>query len=79
MQFCRTSCIDINTDDISYLERNCLKNCTDKYLSLFDTYRKITNINGYKLGNEPFIFTEKNKENIAKFLKIAELNSENNI
>jgi hypothetical protein len=78
MQFCRSSCIDINNDDFSHLEKNCLKNCTEKYLSLFDTYRKIKHIYENKFGSETFIFDQKSKENITKLINFAELNAQNN-
>jgi hypothetical protein len=74
MNFCRDSCININSDNISDQERECLKNCSYKYLEQFNIFNGFKESYERKFGTGIFLFNKEQKQSLAKLVDLIKLN-----
>jgi hypothetical protein len=73
MNFCRSSCIDINSDNFSPVEKKCLKSCSNKYIQQFEIFNKFKDDYEEKYPME-FIFDEAQKKAYLKLIEMMRLN-----
>merc|ERR1711976_507680 len=55
MNFCRATCLNMRSDDISSIEKKCVRNCIGKYNSQFKILDSFKENYANKLGTEMFI------------------------
>jgi hypothetical protein len=79
MNFCRNSCLNNLEENFTESERKCVKNCSSKYIQQFNVFNtfKAEYENKYTTGI--FVFEDKNKEALEKFMDILRINKENSI
>ena len=77
MNFCRNSCINKFEETFTETERSCLKNCSTKYMQQFNIFNTFKTDYEGKYSTGIFVFDEKNKEAIEKFMDLLKLNKEN--
>jgi hypothetical protein len=79
MNFCRDSCINHLEETFTENERNCLKNCSSKYIQQFNVFNSFKGDYENKYSTGIFIFEDKNKEALERFLDILKLNKDDSI
>jgi hypothetical protein len=76
MNFCRDSCVNVANDDISDLEKNCIRNCSYKYLEQFNVYNSFKDTYEKKFGTQIFLFDNQQKNTLNKLIDIVKLSQE---
>lgn len=79
MNFCRNSCIDNLEETFNETERKCLKNCSSKYIQQFNVFNSFKGEYENKYSTGIFVFEDKNKETLERFMDVLRLNKENSI
>jgi hypothetical protein len=74
MNFCRESCVNINDDNISDKERECLKNCSYKYLEQFNLFNGFKESYEKKFGTGIFLFDKQQRESLTKLVDMIKFN-----
>lgn len=76
MNFCRNSCMNIRSDDISEIEKKCIKNCANKYVEQFSILNSYKDQFIEKFGNRNFVIDKKQKEAFDKMVNMIKINNE---
>jgi hypothetical protein len=76
MNFCRDSCINIANDNISEVEKNCVKNCSHKYLEQFYVYNTFKENYEKKFGTQIFLFDNQQKKTLNKLIDLVKMSQE---
>ena len=63
-------------DNFLAIEKNCLKNCSSKYIQQFNIFNSFKSEYENKYSTRIFLFEEKNKEALEKFLNLMKVNND---
>jgi hypothetical protein len=74
LQTCREFCFNKTTDHLSDKERNCLKNCTNKYLEQFDILRTHESSYFTQYPVTIFLFNKEQKNSMKKLIDLVSIN-----
>jgi hypothetical protein len=78
MNFCRDSCVNIKDDYISDSERQCIKNCSYKYLEQFSVFNSFKDNYENKFGTGIFLFDKEHKKSLSRLADLVKLNQSQN-
>lgn len=69
MSYCRSSCLDLNSDKFNDMEKKCVKSCSYKYVQQYEIFNKF--IGDYR-DKHPinFIYDEGEKKALEKMFEL---------